>query len=145
MIVSRLCDTSFESRIRHKKNIWQMCSPLVLLTQSVYIKKIHFKLFLEQKIFLVFWNLEHLKVYKYHVSVILSQRRDTLYISRLTKYHTDMIVSLLCDSITQTWFGPNWPTNPPEKYQNRSKQDLSLKCSAWTGFIPRLKWKSPNP
>ena len=22
------------------------------------------------------------------------------------------------------------------------KQDLSLKCSAWKGFIPRLQWKS---
>ena len=22
---------------------------------------------------------------------------------------------------------------------------LSLKCSAWKGFIPRLKWKSPSP
>ena len=40
--------------------------------------------------------------------MILSRRRDTLYISMLTKYHTDVIVSRLCNSITQTWFGPNW-------------------------------------
>ena len=26
-----------------------------------------------------------------------------------------------------------------------SNQDLSLKCSAWKGFIPRLEWKSPSP
>ena len=24
------------------------------------------------------------------------------------------------------------------------KQDLSLKCSAWKGFTPRLEWKSPS-
>ena len=44
----------------------------------------------------------------YHLSVIVSRRRDTLYISMLKKYHKDVIVSRLCDSITQTWFGPNW-------------------------------------
>ena len=25
------------------------------------------------------------------------------------------------------------------------KQDLSPKCSAWKGFIPRIQWKSPSP
>ena len=25
------------------------------------------------------------------------------------------------------------------------EQDLSLKCSAWKGFIPCLEWKSPSP
>ena len=38
-----------------------------------------------------FGNSEYFKCIKYHVSVILSQRRDTLYISMLTKYHTDVI------------------------------------------------------
>ena len=38
---------------------------------------------------------------------IVSQRRDTLYISMLMKYHTDVIASRLCDSIMQTWFRPN--------------------------------------
>ena len=27
----------------------------------------------------------------------------------------------------------------------RAKQDLSLKWSAWKGFIPHLQWKSPSP
>ena len=27
----------------------------------------------------------------------------------------------------------------------RGKQDLSLKCSAWKRFIPRVQWKSPSP
>ena len=29
--------------------------------------------------------------------------------------------------------------------QYKVKQDLSLKCSAWKGFIPCLEWKSPRP
>ena len=59
-------------------------------------------------IFLVFLKFRIFKCIKYHVSLIVSQRRDTLYIFVLTKYHTDVIVSRLCDSITQTWFGPSW-------------------------------------
>ena len=117
MILSCLCDIMYHvCVILHlrqvldtEKNIWQRCSLLVLATQSVYIPKIHFKLFFEQKIFLsFFWYSEYLKCIKYHVPVILSRRRDTLYISMPTKYHTEVIVSRLCDSITQTWFGPNW-------------------------------------
>ena len=54
-------------------------------------KKIHLKSFLEQKKF--FRNSEYLKCIKYHVSVKLSGRCNTLYISMLMKYHTDLIVS----------------------------------------------------
>ena len=39
-----------------------------------------------------------MSLWYYHRDVILC----------IVKYHTDVIVSRLCDSITQTWFGPNW-------------------------------------
>ena len=30
-------------------------------------------------------------------------------------------------------------------FQNYSRQELSLKCSAWKGFIPIIQWKSSSP
>ena len=45
------------------------------------------------------WNLWSItSPWYYHGDVILC----------ITKYHTDVILSRLCDSITQTWFSPNW-------------------------------------
>ena len=35
--------------------------------------------------------------------------------------------------------------NCPDVGTSIFKQDLSRKCSAWKGFIPRLQWKSPCP
>ena len=43
-----------------EKNIWQRCSVLVLATQSVYIPKIPFKVFLEQKKFLSFFEIQNI-------------------------------------------------------------------------------------
>ena len=55
VILSRLCDSMYHvcvilylrQVLDTEKNIWQMCSLLVLATQGVYIPKIHFQLFLE--------------------------------------------------------------------------------------------------
>ena len=43
-----------------EKTIWQMCSLLVLETQSVYAPKIHLKLFLEQKFCLSFFEIQNI-------------------------------------------------------------------------------------
>ena len=55
-----------------------------------------------------YYHYHYLKCIKYYVSVILSWRRDTLYISMLTKYHTDVIVSC--------------------------RHDLALTNSSWVGY-----------
>ena len=123
---SRLCDTMYHvCMILHlrqvldtEKNIWQRCSLLVLATQSVYgiCSKNPFQIiFGAKKISSFFWNSEYFKCIKYHVSVILSQRRDTLY--NKVSHRRDTItsvwyfmsmeiykVSRLHDSITETWY-----------------------------------------
>ena len=68
VMLSGLCDTLYHvCMILHlrqvlntEKNIWQIGSLLVVATQSVYLPKIHFKLFLEEKTFHSFlenWNI----------------------------------------------------------------------------------------
>ena len=107
--VSRLRDTSFETSFRHrKKYLAEVLSFGPCNSECIHSKNTFQIIFGAKKFSSFFWNSEYFKCIKYHVSVILSRRRDTLYISMLTKYHTDVIVSRLCDSITQTWFSPNW-------------------------------------
>ena len=53
-------DTSFETSFRHIKKYLADVLPLVLATQSVYVPKIYFKLFLEQKNFLSFFKIQNI-------------------------------------------------------------------------------------
>ena len=95
----------------------------------VYIPKFHFKLYLEpKKILMFFFNLEYMKFIKYHLSVKLSWRRDTLYDSMIRKYHTDSILSHLRDSITKMWFAHNW----------LSGQTQNIKSCHWFFFKKSL-------
>ena len=79
-----------------------MCSLLVFATQSVYVPKINFKLFLKQKFFFVVLKFRIFKMYK--VSRLCDTITETWYFVYLNAYK----VSHRHDSITQTWFGPNW-------------------------------------
>ena len=69
--------------------------------------KIPFQIiFRAKQIYEFFWDLEYMKFINCPLILILSRSCDTLYDSIIRKYHTDMILSSLCD--TQTWITPNW-------------------------------------
>ena len=94
VIVSRRRDTSFEASFRHRKNhLADVLSFDACNTVCIHSKILFQIIFKEKKNSYFFFNLENLKLIKYHVSVILSWRRETLYNS--------LILSCLCDSITQ--------------------------------------------
>ena len=88
-------NTSFETSLRHRKNIWKMCSLLVLASQCVYVPKIHFKLFLQQHFFLIFFRIFKIdKVSRLHDTIT-----ETWYFVYLHAYE----VSHRRDSITSLW------------------------------------------
>jgi len=93
VILSHRRDTSFEASFRHRNKY--LADVLSLnLCKSMHIRsKFHFENFFGAKKFSSFFgNLEFLNFTKYHVSVILSQRRDTLYFK--VSHRRDSITSV---------------------------------------------------
>ena len=59
----------------------------------------------------------------------------------ITKYHTDVILSRLWDSITQTWFGPNCHRDTVAKLcMIYSMQNVSLSCGLYYIICWLRKW-----
>ena len=63
--------------------------------------------------------------------------------SQLDLFHVDINVQILHK---KNWVKKSFGTKKDFCTINfGSKEDLSLKCSAWKGCIPRLEWKSSSP
>ena len=98
--VSHRRDTSFLACVTHrKKYLWVLLSSESCNSIWIFSKISIQNSFREQKFSHIFWNLDICKLLKYHVSVILSQRRDTLNFSLIYSitvrwyYHVCVIVS----------------------------------------------------
>ena len=81
MILSHRRDTSFEASFRHRNKYLADVLSLELWPSMNIRSKFSFEISFGAKFFSLsfFDNLEFLNFTEYHVSVILSRRRDTLY------------------------------------------------------------------